>query len=1317
MSQSFARPIAAILLLLTAPALAFQAPPEGRVLSDFDSRTGRASLVSFPASATALTAVRDLESEQAVATTARWSANGQLRWLHAGGRGLSGVNTGDPETIARAFLASRAALVGLEAGDDLELTFLERASSGFTHVGLRQRVDGVPVFDGYVRVDLDRDLRVVALGVADARFGFSAEATPRVAPTDAVALATAAAGAGPIDVSLASPATSPRLSFATPALRRDASADLVWFPSQAGAVLAWRVAVEPRGYPASYVVLIDATTGALLYRQNQTRYVDTRANVFTDSPDKGPRTLEVIYDDAVNVRIAWPKGWLDADLTVGNNVVAQDDRAGDDEVTMGVMPGAIPGAPQLFDPGYTTDPAIDLDLAVVNLFWGINRAHEHFYRLGFDEGAGNFQTDNFGRGGSGGDPVLADAQDSADTLFDAIPGNDVANNANFNTPSDGNSGRVQMYLWNNPAPLRDGDLDQDIVVHEFLHGVSTRLVGGRLDVSCLFSAQSGAMGEAWGDFFAGSMTNDAVVAEHSTQDFANGIRTAPMDADNYTYGDLCTIAVIMGIPACEVHADGEIWAQALWEARAAFVAAYGLARGRADFEQLTIDAMKLSPCNPSFLDMRDAILMADQHRFGGANYCRLWQVFAQTGMGENAADNTAGDYQAPIEGFAVPTLCLTPATTSSIQWRLPRVSCDDTARITVTDSDLTLPASITVTSAAGDSLTLPLMASAGGAPSYETATFPVLCGPVDPSDAVLQGACGDALTATYLDQNPIGSRSDVATMACAANVTMSAYRFVDATCDADTVPGFPALPGFLDTAESAVLEVELRNDEAFPITGAVVTLTSSNPKVTIAPTTAMAIGDIPAAIGTNPALKTIRFLAAADATVITGDTADLTLTFTATGFTGTAAPIQWTIRLNLDYQVQTRSFTESFETTSPTAAAWTHGTTIPTPTGDEWKLVSCNAAAGMRSYKNGGGDPACGNYTDTQGNPYLASPPLRFHPPTAEAGRLTRVRFQHDIQLGVPTDPAGGVCDAEGVMLILTNSPATIDASDPLTLFITSIGGWTVVPLLGINDNTVGFVPQDIDLSTNTFPGVDLGADAYLTWLFLPDFTNALVPPALPCAFFPAVGEGYYTDEVVLDWEEVVAVPSSSLCIPECKALAVSDPSAAEVGCVGDPVALDGSPSLVINCPGSLQYRWSGAELGPPGPWTVSPTAIAMPSAPTRYQLDVVCAASPNCVDSTEALIVPLGQPPVGDIGNSLRMTRIPSFLHFDWTLGPVAPRNYNIHEAAAKASVTDLAIATQPVVLMPTAVETIDLALPAGAELYYEVYGRDTCTGLSVIP
>lgn len=147
---------------------------------------------------------------------------------------------------------------------------------------------------------------------------------------------------------------------------------------------------------------------------------------------------------------ASPYGWHDIDgvegpeftITRGNNVHAFRD--GDDTgVSMGDEPDG--GADLIFD--FPHDDSIDPDLQreadITNLFYMNNMMHDLAYLFGFDEASGNFQNNNYGNGGAAGDFVRAQGQDGGN-LLDA----DHTNNANFSTPSDGSSGRMQMYLWN-----------------------------------------------------------------------------------------------------------------------------------------------------------------------------------------------------------------------------------------------------------------------------------------------------------------------------------------------------------------------------------------------------------------------------------------------------------------------------------------------------------------------------------------------------------------------------------------------------------------------------------------------------------------------------------------------------------------------------------------------------------------------------------------------------------------------------------------------------------------------------------------------------
>jgi hypothetical protein len=160
-----------------------------------------------------------------------------------------------------------------------------------------------------------------------------------------------------------------------------------------------------------------------------------------ESPNHGSRTLAVGPFNSV----ASPFGWHDTNgsagaeytVTRGNNVRATED-ANDDDI-----PGYSPdgGSNLVFDfPFNGGAPSSYLDAAITNLFYMNNIMHDVWYQYGFDEQSGNFQENNYGKGGIGGDYVNADAQDGSGT-----------NNANFSTPPEGSNPRMQMFIWSSSS--------------------------------------------------------------------------------------------------------------------------------------------------------------------------------------------------------------------------------------------------------------------------------------------------------------------------------------------------------------------------------------------------------------------------------------------------------------------------------------------------------------------------------------------------------------------------------------------------------------------------------------------------------------------------------------------------------------------------------------------------------------------------------------------------------------------------------------------------------------------------------------------------
>ncbi|MFM6849358.1 MAG: M36 family metallopeptidase, partial [Terrabacter sp.] len=311
-----------------------------------------------------------------------------------------------------------------------------------------------------------------------------------------------------------------------------------------------------------------------------------------------------------------------------------------------------PGCPAWGCTWQAADKVTNQRAQTTGLFYLVNRFHDYLLAapIGFDEASRNFEQVNTSGQGLGNDRVLAEANDYSGT-----------NNANFATPPDGSPPRMQQYFFNwNALGNRVSSSDSaDVVFHEYTHGLSNRLVG---NASGLGAQQSGAMGEAWSDWYA----NDFLVATGEKVDgpgidlrlgeyvTGTGIRNQPMDCNpdsaavscpannasgtgGFTFGDLGKFS------ANGVHDNGEIWSQTLWDLREKV--------GATNARALITDGLRLTPVNPTFLQARDAILQAALVR--GVPQKSVWEVFAARGMGYSATTPGANVFSA-TEAFDLP---------------------------------------------------------------------------------------------------------------------------------------------------------------------------------------------------------------------------------------------------------------------------------------------------------------------------------------------------------------------------------------------------------------------------------------------------------------------------------------------------------------------------------------------------------------------------------------------------------------------------------------------------------------------------------------
>lgn len=658
------------------------------------------------------------------------SADGFLTGPEGKGQAISAANlagfaANDPNRVTKAFLKEHRALFG-HGPEALDKARVRQdyvtPNNGMHTVVWEQQVDGIAVFEGVLISHTTRKGELVTLSSqflpdADAAATrgtpnrVTLEGAPPVTARRAVALA-----ARNVEVDLdeanvtangeTTGGAEQRQKFNAPGLEGEAEAKLIWLPMGPDKVrLCWDVVLMSRQRGEMYRVLLDAESGDVMVRRCLTSYLsDATYNVFTSdspspfspgwsTPNSGQpalvsRTLVTLPAMDTN---ASPAGWINdgGNETRGNNVDSHTDRNADNLPDLPRPQGSPPRVFNFPMDLTTQDPTNYSSAAVVQLFYLCNWYHDKLYALGFTEAAGNFQSNNFARGGLGNDALQADAQDGSGF-----------NNANFSTPPDGSPGRMQMYIFTTPSPRRDGDLDAEVVFHEHTHGLSWRLVGGG---QALGDTQSDGMGEGWSDFYglsllsesgddvngvyaAGGYASYKIGGTSDTQNYYFGIRRYPYSTDmsknpltfkdiDPAQADFCSsgapfhtamFGTCSAASASEVHNEGEVWCVTLWDARANLVNKYGWAIGNQLMLQLATDGMKLTPPHPNFLQARDAIIQADLVDNGGANRNELWAAFAKRGMGFSATSPASSTTSGIHESFDVPDdLQITPAALSA----------------------------------------------------------------------------------------------------------------------------------------------------------------------------------------------------------------------------------------------------------------------------------------------------------------------------------------------------------------------------------------------------------------------------------------------------------------------------------------------------------------------------------------------------------------------------------------------------------------------------------------------------------------------------
>ncbi len=484
-------------------------------------------------------------------------------------RGRFPTDPGDRVQQARAFLRRHAPVLGLSA-DLAELELDRRVESpGGVTVVFSQRHRGVEVFHGAVVVAFDRWADIIHVHNATG-LALALDVLPEQGPDAAVFQAQKHLG-----LQLPSTPADPRLMVV-----RGGKDHPGWH-------LAWRVEVQTRGpRPAEWYVFVSAGSGRVV------RVVDRLkrggAPCVPCTPAGDPACGLVLFEnpvDALNDPYLTDSSNVNSVQTgcVLGNLTSTTRLDGLYVTTSLSMPRVAPPYDTLRSGGQTA-------LDEVNVYYHVNRAKEYLNTLGYTSVMSY--------------AIAVDAHDSS-----------LGDNSYY-SPTD-----LELHFGEGGV---DDAQDADVVYHEYGHAIQDNQVPGYGA-----SAEGGATGEGFGDYWAAAITDDSFC-----EPALGAACVAGWDAVSYhPYDGSVGSGCLRRLDSAkqypedfewEVHADGEIWSAALWDLRAQL--------GGATLDALVLQSHTYLTASAGFIHAADGLLSADVALHGGANGAAIHEAMRVRGI-------------------------------------------------------------------------------------------------------------------------------------------------------------------------------------------------------------------------------------------------------------------------------------------------------------------------------------------------------------------------------------------------------------------------------------------------------------------------------------------------------------------------------------------------------------------------------------------------------------------------------------------------------------------------------------------------------------
>jgi extracellular elastinolytic metalloproteinase len=368
------------------------------------------------------------------------------------GKTLTAASNATPEAVVADYLRGHGRAPDVVAS--LQVVDRSTSANGVKHVQMEQQVDGLKVHGAYVKGATNQRGELVQ--VIDRTVALSTPAPSRI---DALqALKAAMAKVHPAETGL----VLRRAGTEGNTTRFNGGAFFYGTPTATAVVLpladgrlarGWLVETWTARTNQLHHTIVDGDGRVL---DVETRTAKDTYNVFLEDPLKGAQT---IVSGPGNGSVQSPAGWLGVGAQstfqiFGNNVDTYLDSIVNNQPDKGGTPVTSGDFVSAVDLSVAPTTVGNKTVAVQNLFYLNNVIHDTLYRHGFTEVAGNFQFDNFGRGGRGSDAVQAEAQDGSGT-----------DNANFATPPDGRPPRMQMFLFTGAGNTHEVVVNSPISAH------------------------------------------------------------------------------------------------------------------------------------------------------------------------------------------------------------------------------------------------------------------------------------------------------------------------------------------------------------------------------------------------------------------------------------------------------------------------------------------------------------------------------------------------------------------------------------------------------------------------------------------------------------------------------------------------------------------------------------------------------------------------------------------------------------------------------------------------------------------------------------